>query len=481
MIKKILELQSVWSDRNQDSQFSIPTHIKLKQMKKYIILLLTAFIFLCLFQESCVKARNDENDTTKNLDKTLALKDYQQDFNKMVELVLKKHPQPYAFISEDSFKSLINIQYNKITDTTTIGGFLWICKSVVAAINCGHTDMWFSTEFGVIPNALLFPMNVKYVGSRLYVIDAKNNFDKLAAGTEILTINGLGVEKMQKEIFQHLSSDGFNESMKHESTNIVFSWYCSLLFNIPASYTVTVKQNGNIEEIKLKQAENMQFAKTYLDDCENQLCFDTDLENNTAIITIRHFVYDKERFKSFIDDCFLQINENEIQNLIIDLRKNGGGEPVCGSYLLQYIANKPYTYFHEDVKGYRKLKKTIQPNPNAFKNKPYILTNGLCTSTTGHFCSLVKENNLGIFIGDETGATYTCNAYDKFIILENTKLLLRVARQICKTPASTLTNKHGIIPDHYVIPNIDNILNNTDTVLNYTLRLIEKEQLVLQQ
>lgn len=63
----------------------------------------------------------------------------------------------------------------------------------------------------------------------------------------------------------------------------------------------------------------------------------------------------------------------------------------------------------------------------------------------------------------------------KSIALENTKLSFRVATRIVKTTASSLTNKHGIIPDQYVIPNIDNFLNNTDTVLNFTLKLIEKE------
>lgn len=444
-------------------------------MKKYLILILTIFTLLSCTQKS---NSNDKNDTTGNIIKAFTLENYQQDYKQMVDILLKIHPQPYNFISEDSLKRLIDIQYNKITDTTSLGGFMWICKTVVASINCGHTDMWFSYQSGVISDSLLFPMNVKYVGSQLYVIDAKNNSDKLDVGTEILKINGVDAEKIQKEIYSHISSDGFNETSKFESTNAVFNWYCTLNFDFPDSYTVSVKQNGKIEEIKLKQTENLEPTKTFLDNCDNQLCFDLNQESNTAIITIRSFAYYKKRFpifKAFVDSCFYQINENKIQNLVIDLRNNGGGDPFCCSYLLQHIANKPYTYFHKDVKWYRKLKKTIQPNPNRFKNKPYILINGFCFSTTGHFCSIVKDNNFGIFVGDETGGTYTCNDNSKMFNLENTKLLLKVARNTYETNVSTLTNEHGIIPDHYIIPNIDNILNNTDTVLNYTLKLMVKE------
>jgi len=444
-------------------------------MKKYIIILFATFTLYSCTEKS--NANNlTEDKTTEGITKIYALKDYQQDFNQMIELLLKKHPQPYAFISEDSLNNLINNQYNKITDSTTMGGFLWISLEVVSAINCGHSVVW-SSKLDQLPKSMLFPMNVRYVDSNLYIMDPKNNANKLSAGNEILTINGVDVKTLQKEIFQHLPSDGYNESNKQENVSVYFRYMCAMFYNFPTSFTVTVKQNGTIEKIKLKEAENLEPTKTFLDNCENNLCFDINMESNTAIITIRSFGYYGKGtiFKSFIDSCFYQIKENKIQNLIIDLRNNSGGDPFCGSYLLQHIANKPYTYFHKSIKRYSKLKKTIQPNPNGFKNKPYILINGKCFSTTGHFCSLVKENNLGIFIGNETGGTYTCNDFSKNFTLKNTNLTFRVARQICKTTATTLTNKHGIIPDHYLIPDIDNILNNTDTVLNYTLRLIEKE------
>lgn len=434
-------------------------------------------MFLIFSQESSANTCAAENDTTKNIFQTLALKEYQQDFREMVDILIETHPQSYAFIGKDSIENLVESQFNKITDTTTFGRFLWICQKVVAAIHCGHTWIW-SYELDNLPKPMVFPMRVSYVGSKLYIIDTNNSSNTLAAGDEILTINGVKVETLREEVFQHLPSDGFNESNKQENLNLLFNSFCAMYFDFPTTYTVTVYQDGETEEIELEEGENMEPTKTFLNDCENQLCFDTYPESNTAMITIRSFAYygkDLPIFKSFIDSCFNQIKENNIENLIIDVRNNGGGDPFCGSYLLQYIASKPFSYFHKDVPVYSILKMTLHPKPNGFKKKPYILTNGLCFSTTGHFCSIVKENNFGVFVGDETGATYTCNDNSKIFTLENTKLLLKVARNTYYTSATSLTNKHGIVPDHYVIPDIDHILNNTDAVLNYTLKLIERE------
>ncbi len=442
-------------------------------MKRILILILITFTLLSCNQKS------NSSGATGNVTKIYALEDYQEDFNEMVELLLKKHPQPYAFTSKDSMDKLIDDQYNKITDSTSVGRFIWICEEVVAAVRCGHAVVW-SNELNKLPKSMVFPMNVRYDGFRLYIMDPKNNAKKLSAGDEILTINGVDVETLRKEIFKHLPSDAYNETGKKENVNYYFRQMCAMFYDFPSSYQLKVKHNEKIEDIKLVQAENLDRTKTFLDNCENNLCLDTDLESSTARITIRSFAYYKKQmpvFKSFVDSCFQHINESQIENLIIDLRNNGGGDPFCGSYLLQHIADKPFTYFDKSVKWYRKLKKPIQPNQNRFRNKPYILINGNCFSTTGHFCALVKENNLGIFIGDETGGTYTCNDFSKSYKLDNTGLILRVPTRIVKTTANTLTNKHGIIPDHQVVPTIDHYLNNTDTVLNYTLKLIEQQQI----
>ena len=124
-------------------------------MKKILILVLTiSTLFSCA--EKSNSNENTNNSGTPEITKIYPLKEYQEDFNEMVELLLKKHPQPYAFISEDSLNKLINNQYDRITDSTRMGRFIWICQEVVAAINCGHSEVW-SYEFNKVPKSMVFP------------------------------------------------------------------------------------------------------------------------------------------------------------------------------------------------------------------------------------------------------------------------------------------------------------------------------------
>ena len=46
---------------------------------------------------------------------------------------------------------------------------------------------------------------------------------------------------------------------------------------------------------------------------------------------------DVERMESFADSMFTALRKNKIGNLIIDLRKNGGGNSSVGDRLLRYI------------------------------------------------------------------------------------------------------------------------------------------------
>lgn len=77
------------------------------------------------------------------------------------------------------------------------------------------------------------------------------------------------------------------------------------------------------------------------------LNLEVDNDKNLAVITIKSFAYyqEKEKFYSFVDKAFEEINKSNIQNIILDLRDNMGGDPYCTSHLLSYLESKPVPYF----------------------------------------------------------------------------------------------------------------------------------------
>jgi len=178
------------------------------------------------------------------------------------------------------------------------------------------------------------------------------------------------------------------------------------------------------------------------------------------------------KFFQTINDFFRRVQSQKIKNLILDLRGNSGGDPFCAAHLLSYLSDKPFVYYADDYDWCPQLSKPYPTKKARFTGKLYVLTDGLCFSTTGHLGSLMKINHIGTLIGEEMGGTYTCNDSGKWYELKKTGLGLRMAREAFRTTATSLPRDHGVMPEHVVKPNATSLLAGQDLVLDFALRLI---------
>jgi C-terminal processing protease CtpA/Prc len=206
-------------------------------------------------------------------------------------------------------------------------------------------------------------------------------------------------------------------------------------------------------------------------------------------LTIKDFHNDilktvyKQNFKKAIASYFKQISEAETEHLIIDLRDNQGGDIENGVFLLSYLLDKPFSI----VKAYFKLKDNQlhtckgpslgqhKPQANTFKGKVYVLINGGSFSNSGIVSSCLKANDRAIFIGQETGGNpNVVNGFTKDITLPNTKIQVQVpCKQLVMTDKTKNTG-HGLMPTVPIQANLTTILEDKDTVLEYTIDLIRK-------
>lgn len=427
-----------------------------------------AFI-ICLLIALASIGQTPDGDPTQQFSR----KEYTQDFNQLVDLLKEKHPKIYAHISKEDFEQVRRDKLNAITDSISLGQFMWICDEMVASIQCGHTFVWWPKDFGMFPDSLLFPIETWTDGKRLFVKDILDNSDKVTAGMEIIIINGVDVQTILKSLYAASPSDGNIQSSKKDWANRVFKSSCATYFNYPEYFTVQVKDNDVIKSTRLNKYKRKEGNTSMPDDLHLKIEPDKQL----AILTVHSFDYYEDEFvhfKAFIDSSFSAINEQGIGYLVVDLRDNGGGDSKCGSYLIEHFANKPYCYWplDENAAWQKELHAMIQPNANRFKGKPYVLVNGGGMSTTGHVCSVIKENGFGILVGEEVGSTYTCNDNSVFDTLTHTGLQFRIPQTTFYTCTSSFSGTQGILPDVEVIRTIDDIVKEADPEMEYVLKQI---------
>lgn len=412
--------------------------------------------------------------------KRLSKADYLEDFNQFVDTILGTHPMPYQFTSSADFQERIEEKKRLISDETTLPEFIWYCSEIITSLGCGHSSLgWFNQEDAMLPIALRFPLEAKLIENRLYISDPLVNQDKVQAGLEIFSINGQSISQITAEAFKHINSQAHITTYKQLLFSGYITAYIPYVLQFPTEYVIVVK--GQENPIQLSALSSYQPKPRFHrivsnSECQEELCLN-DYDEETTILTIRNFAYYGDKFpiyQSFIDSSFKAIHSKGIKNLIIDLRFNGGGPSGAANHLLRYLAHAPYTYFSQN--DFDHLLHEQTPHPDAFKGKIYVLMDGDGHSTTGHFMSLVKELGLATIIGEELGSNRFCTANQKRYTMPHTGISYSVARNTFITTAESTSADHGILPDHWITQSIQDHLNNIDSVLEYTLKLIGKEE-----
>lgn len=267
----------------------------------------------------------------------------------------------------------------------------------------------------------------------------------------------------------------------------------------------------------------------YADLKDNQKYSYKQIDSQTGLLTIYTFSMGNEitdehkKYVTFLDSIFSEIKRRELKNLIVDIRENGGGtdpnDIVTYSYLTQrdFQENKqawisfykiPFIkYYNTSIPrflrflGVGKFNKLFQedfyiqkdrrfyqgpesddhkirtPDKNAFTGNIYLLISPRVASAGSLFASLVASNDNTITIGEETmGGYYGHNGHSSLDYkLPKSKIEFSFSVVNLEQDVPEKTNQkfgRGIIPDYKVHQSMKDFLENKDTQMEYTLKLI---------
>lgn len=418
-----------------------------------------------------------ENRDKNKFNKLYTKQEYLDDLKELATRLTEINPHPYKYMTKEAFWSVVEEKKRLIRDTTTYSEFIWHCSELIANINCGHSSipMYFGQEREMLPDTLRFPLELINIDKRLYVAHALVNEDKIEVGTEIYSINGISSREILNDINKHTGTQGKvgNAGKRH-----LFNWQSTAMIpyslGFPKTYEVTIK--GKKEPIRLEMLEKYEYLLSDLNRCKETFCLDFLEENNTAVMKINHWDFYGSRFQilqKFIDDSFQEIIERKSQNLIIDVRGNGGGNSWGAAHLLRYLAKNPFTYFKVAPQGSEKLK-PLEPFKNTYQGHVYFLHDGRSGSTTGQLLALAKHHRIGTLIGEESNGGIVYTGGQRMNRLTNTGIFYLVGRVNHITNAPSVSEERGVFPNHYIVQTLEDFLTHTDTVMEYTIKLINQ-------
>lgn len=196
-----------------------------------------------------------------------------------------------------------------------------------------------------------------------------------------------------------------------------------------------------------------------------------------------------------LKNMFNDIDKNNIENLIIDIRDNGGGNSSLGDLLFSYLYNEPFTQYskiHEKLSEQCKntyaskddkligtvRKQDIKPvryiKGYEFKGRIVLLTNRYSFSSATDFAALINDYGRGIIIGEETGGIASSYGDVLSFILPNTGQNFGVSYRYFVRPNGA-EGTEGVLADYEVIQSVEDKANGKDTVLNFAVDYIRNK------
>ncbi|WP_281233909.1 S41 family peptidase [Flavobacterium gelatinilyticum] len=464
--------------------------------------------------------------------KKIPVKDLLSDFNLLQNAYYETRIGLW-YNSRTQFDSICSLQKSKITKPMNALEFYRILAPVVSFTKEGHCNIKISDEITAYlkQKGTYLPFGIKVLGKKIYVINDFKEF-KLK-GLVLSGINGESIESIMKKMLDIEPADGFNMTSKYRWIEGSFSKYYARYFPESKFNKLELVNPENGEKVVYENVPSCNFkdfTKLY-EEIKKSIPnytfskasdFSLDAKTSTAVITVNTFSlgsYNDKRkgFQTFLEKAFDSISSQKIKNLIVDIRKNEGGEQGMEDHFLSYLTNQEYkkynyveipgfTYSFLEHTNYANEKDTLiaelkedfylaedgrylnkkghyegeKPNAKNFKGDLYILISGLTFSGGSEFAALAKNYTRAKFIGEETGGGYYGNSSGSFLsfTLPHTKITGRIP--LCKFVIEPKENKipfgRGVMPDYEVQPRIKDYFSGYDREMEYVKELIASKK-----
>jgi Peptidase family S41 len=461
-------------------------------------------ILFCLFNITFGNAQNS----------ILTPQQMQEDLAYLNKYLRKWHPTYYSYTP----KSEMNAFYAGLKDSCANAlnerVFRVHVRRVVAKVGCGHMGVLRSTP---TKDLKVIPVNFWVLNNRLFIKSRLAKDSLLTVGAEVLAINGEKASDFIEKAKVILVTDGFGDAYKVAQLESNFEVYHYLLYGALPNYDLTIKNTeGGISTVNLAaafQKEMPNVPKFSRDSSQIVIkgssanLYKLSFDDKTMVLDINSF--NGKKLKKTFKETFKHLKKQGTQNLVIDLRDNGGGNIFKGNYLLTHLLDQaiiPFTISRKpnltfinphnkvgfwtkitpflfatmplqfpDKHGWNHIFPFFKRNHHHFDGKIYVLTNNKSFSMASYVASYLKHKREAVVIGGETGGSEYASRSSASceIHLPNSKVKVYFNVYQTQHHVGIKDSGHGVLPDFPTTYSVADKMNNVDLEMQMVEKLIK--------
>jgi hypothetical protein len=451
-------------------------------------------------------------------DATIATELLIEDYDYFLRVLQETPPLFHAFIDKKEFAAQVSSLRAAIDRPLTTREFNRVILKTVALLNTMSVFMLGDAGFGsyLKYGGSSFPFTIKYLSGNVYIGENFSLNDTLIRGTEIIAINDIPTHSIIKELTSYLRvrpNGSISQQLSYHWADLLWLHYG---FNKELRLSYILPNDTEIHTSIVQGVNKKPKAKKVK---ENNLNLRIDAQRNIAVMSINRFYKGNEEFQSFLDSSFAKIKEDNIENLVIDVRENHGLSVSFIPALMDYLTDKSYLEFsttivksskacqecltthpayvgalkeiRKDTSNYLNiiLDKMLANEPGTetkvintyttpsdnkkyrFNGNLYVLTSDETYAEATTFAAVIKDNKLGYIIGEETCDKACSYGFPILTELPNTRINIQIpATYVIRTAG--YDDGRGVIPDFIVNATYSDYLKGNDKVMNYTYWLI---------
>lgn len=485
--------------------------------------------------------------------------DFHKDAIYTVAIIKQAYPRLYEKLPDYDEKS--NQFIKKASETISEKEFDILLKRFIAILQDGHSS--YQINFGKYDKTR-FGIGIYKEKENWIIANIDKQIDSIVIGKKIVSINNIPIKEIEQKINEfECGENEYWKNLQFHSYSACPSYWEALGINTSnnKSLNFVVENEEGISEFTLKDKEikdikwyklkwkkpkykymfkqnngfydsiskKQNFAYLQMNTCLDYVCVKSEIGKYTNFITkpiaLNFFIKKDVRntnFGKFLQSFFKKVQEQKIDNLIIDLSYNKGGDERLGKQLIWYLTEKEpekfKIYLHNskyyktlikrDFKEYNALYKekyqmdlpkgevnikeklfqepyfeeiTNEKSPffldktiPKFKGEVYVIIGPQTFSAGQVLATTIADNHLATIIGKPTGNKPTTQTGGLAFKLPNTKKIISLSYIFMERPDTTKNDDKALFPDVEIHNSFQDLLNGNNKVMEYILSQSQK-------
>ncbi len=331
----------------------------------------------------------------------------------------------------------------------------------------GYADWRGDTLRHLDSGGTLFPFEVAVgVDGRVRIVSELGGSPSAHSGVHLQSINGHPAIEVTQALLARVHGD--SPTFRADLLSRRWWFYFWKVYGAPEAFEFALEGTSR-NPVRRAGSRTRPATMTGEEDFDRQFTFEV-LPDGAAVMTVQTFAWhDPEAFFAFTRRAFRQLNAAGTRLLVIDVRRNGGGDDALWlKGLLPYIADRPYRW------ASRYTKRVLRDNPARqekagevlsgdidtwtspltddnlrFAGKLVVLVGAGTYSSAVLFANTVQDFRFGTLAGEGSSVRSTQTGGVQKIELPNTGLVVWSPRFILERP-SGLRSPLWLTPDVHV-------------------------------